>query len=567
MLKPPFCQHAHFGRFRQFPGLYAYLAGCGLAPRLLYRLVVKTVVRIGIIGFAGAVLAFKAMGVGRADLPSQNLSGVICGGSSAEYELTFSDRIVLNTHFFNPELSENDNLKPAIEEKIRYFTQYFLNSKKQKKLFQVVRSSVPAQISITSKKAVEYPFDLKVDWTPKPELPVDDSYTKAAIARGYTSKKDPAIEAEYSARITVLTCGTSNEALELEGPLPLDPMLFYWNIPKEKRRPLKWNKSRATTNFCADSEIADFPHPNYLWYFWDPYLVGRDEKGRSFDCNKNLKPGVDFVVQKAKLTRIQEPKENFDSLRDHLGKKESPISVTYFFGYLDHQVAEPHPKQVEDLIHFQFTNNFVLETAEWGTSTYLQFIDSVRKMIKTTTTNVKIDGDYTLTELSGTLPVSGRPVKLRLILGPTDIFSVTKTGHWKWIPDALENDDVVVYAGHSGLGENFNLSRAKDELKISDESLRSTVTKKPYQLLVYLSCYSYSYFGQDLLDLARPHTPARDIIYSAASLGFDRYKDTSISVLDFLDQTLSGQGLQIQKRMKPKSDFLVFKSFNSGSPR
>ncbi|MEQ1876570.1 MAG: hypothetical protein ABL958_07985 [Bdellovibrionia bacterium] len=521
----------------------------------------KTAVRVCILALTGAILAFRSLGPAQeADLSTQNLNGVACGKTSAEYSLSFSDRVVLNVSFLDPKLSEDDNLKSAIEQKIRYFTQYFLTAKNLP--FKVVRSSVPAEVTITSKRIAKYPFKLNIDWTEKPDLPIDDMYTRAAIKKGSTSRLDKSLEADYQARITVLTCGASGDELEIVGPVPVDPMLFYWNVPSSERRHLKWNASEAIANPCADNEVADFPHPGYFWYFWDPYFTGKDADGKKVDCTARLQSGRDFLVQKARLTKIRDVNPDFSFMHSRFSKSEGPLTAVFFFGYLDHQIPEPKTAEIVSLLEQQ-GRGIPADHFEWGSSAFLNFVGEARTRLREPTVTVAAEGDYTVAVIAGRLIESGREIQIKALLGPTDVFGKTRTGHWKWVPGALENSDIVVYAGHSGLGENFSLARAATELKIEASELNAVATKKPYQLLAFLSCYSYSYFGQDILDGAGSLKPARDIIYSAASLGFSRYQDTSIAIVEFVDRVLATGTFEAPARLKPADDFLVFKGFNT----
>jgi len=77
----------------------------------------------------------------------------------------------------------------------------------------------------------------------------------------------------------------------------------------------------------------------------------------------------------------------------------------------------------------------------------------------------------------------------------------------------------VIYVGHSGVGENMRLQRMIDGSGSGDGAPTGQVFAElaaaPYQLVAFLSCYSYMYFGLDLIATeANKGHPRREFLFT-----------------------------------------------------
>ena len=136
----------------------------------------------------------------------------------------------------------------------------------------------------------------------------------------------------------------------------------------------------------------------------------------------------------------------------------------------------------------------------------------------------------------------------------TDIFGPVPPRHWEIARRALAEDNVIIYAGHSGIGENLRLKRLEDNLNLSHETIGAQLAKSPFQLIAFLSCYSYMYFGQDLL--AAGTAAGREFVYSAT--GYTKGDRGTLAILDLIDQVLAGE--KVAQRYLDADDFLLLKS-------
>ena len=176
---------------------------------------------------------------------------------------------------------------------------------------------------------------------------------------------------------------------------------------------------------------------------------------------------------------------------------------------------------------------------------------------------VSVEQGYLRAEITGTLQRSGKRVRLRAYVGLTDIFGPTPPSHWRILRRALAEDQVVVYAGHSGIGENFRLAQIEKNLGELHEAFQAAFSQAPYQLIAFLSCYSYMYFGQDLVAAAGQTRAGRQFVYTGTE--FTKGDDGGLAILDFVDQVIAGERAP-RFRFVNAADFLMVKRVD-GSAR
>ena len=138
--------------------------------------------------------------------------------------------------------------------------------------------------------------------------------------------------------------------------------------------------------------------------------------------------------------------------------------------------------------------------------------------------------------MTGRLRQSGRPLRVRLWLGLTDVFGPTPPAHWRILRRALVEDQLVVYWGHSGIGENFRLAQIERHLGVSHEQMSADLRAAPLRLVAFLSCYSYMYFGQDLLAAGAEREDGGYFVFTGMESA--RHEAGPLAVLELVDRIL-----------------------------
>src|SRR5213075_3187820 len=104
---------------------------------------------------------------------------------------------------------------------------------------------------------------------------------------------------------------------------------------------------------------------------------------------------------------------------------------------------------------------------EPGTRHFLELLQALPEAMTIERHTTRIADEHLVLEVSGRLARSGSPLRLRVWLGMTDIFGPRPPGHWPILQRALGEDQIVVYAGHAGIGENFRLARIEQSTGVT----------------------------------------------------------------------------------------------------
>ena len=155
----------------------------------------------------------------------------------------------------------------------------------------------------------------------------------------------------------------------------------------------------------------------------------------------------------------------------------------------------------------------------------------------------------------GTLNGSGKPFSLRAFFGSTDLYGPKPPSHWSEALRSMVNDDIFIYAGHSGLGENLRVAT------LAEQEVQSATRQLDYQLLAYLSCYSYTYFDQDQL----PTSPlgggrARADLLLTAGETYE-FGQAALGTLAFVADALAHDGRARLDRHFTPQDFILYRTF------
>jgi hypothetical protein len=462
-----------------------------------------------------------------------------CPRASGEFVGSYRGRILLHKDFL-----ASDSIEASIEHQLRYLWGHYRNDATAHKSLQISLSAEPPEIKILSKKEVLYGRDLPLPYdTREARLQIDDPYTLRAVARGRVTKSDPAWLVEYAVHFKLAVCGRGEEpATSVRVPLPPDPWLAYWYVDRAQHRPLSYHGERAVTNPCADDDFADLPHPYYYWYDWLPTRHGPDDDKKPFDCRKWLHAGDHYAFFDVGLRRIAAPSHDFRRLRAQLG--DGPLQVTILVGAVNHAMLDLGLGAWRELL----TGDDLLEKANealarWnaakphdtGTRSFLTVLSELGGVMSVDRHLAAVEGDYLVVTVDGRLKQSGRALRVRLYLGMTDIFGPKPPQHWAILRRALADDQIVMYWGHSGIGENFRLAQIEKNLGVSHEEMTATLLGAKWRLIAFLSCYSYMYFGQDLLQAGAEGNGGYFIF---TGMEASKHEGGPLAVLDLVDRVL-----------------------------
>jgi hypothetical protein len=319
-------------------------------------------------------------------------------------------------------------------------------------------------------------------------------------------------------------------------------------VPRDKHRPLRYRQSRAVTNPCSDDDFADLPHPYYYWYDWSPKRHGPDDDGRPFDCRRWLRAGTDYHTFDVKLERVAAATGDFGRLRRQLGEGGGPLTATVVVGAVSHAVTDLELPRWQALLGDGGTGALPARAAEalagWraagakdsGTGEYLALLEKLGSVMAVDRHATSVEGGNLLTEVTGRLTRSGRSLRVRVALGLTDVFGPVPPQHWTVLRRALAEDQMVIYWGHAGIGENFRLAQIERNLGLAPGRLAAELARSPLRLVAFLSCYSYMYFGQDLLEVAPARAGGTHFVFTAIEQA--RREAGPLAVLDLVDRVL-----------------------------
>lgn len=180
-------------------------------------------------------------------------------------------------------------------------------------------------------------------------------------------------------------------------------------------------------------------------------------------------------------------------------------------------------------------------------STYAaQFLLNLLRAVDVSTFSYQVQDETTLL-ITAQLERSRKVLKLRFFFGPTDVLTPSQPPqHWRLTSDALINDDIVVYNGHTGLGENFKPDNIRNEAKVS-----SIASSHPI-LLAILSCYSFYYYGDQFLALPGQKPKSMQLVETGSP--YTSYRGP-LGILQEVDFALAGKPEDLP--LVNKTDFLI----------
>lgn len=487
----------------------------------------------------------------------------VCNGQVSRTEAVVTSELLLHQELLPGGLLSEPQLRAAVALQLRYA--FAVEQNDAASSMVLTPDGPPRSVERLEQKRVRYGDDVELDWPFASEIQPESDYVRRALARRHLAAADPALAVTYRARVVLAACEKSGTIeTSFRFPVPYDPYLLYWHVERKQRTTQVYGEKQALTFPCATSEIADYDHPEYLWYFWQPYR-------KQPDCQALLRPARELawaslrIVQRSPtsgdLTRL------WHSLRTgSLQLREAPaLRFVLVFGYLDHQEARPELTQVKECLTRRADESCAYD--EFGTAQYARFVTQLRSRMEPERSAVSIQPHGLTAELSGRMPRSGRQAVVTAHLTETDFMAPSgyTPRHTSLLVDALRQAEVVVYAGHSGLGLNFSVAQLKTSAAYAGaaDALRSS----PVRVLGFIGCYTYSYFGRDFASLLkRPGETGQEAMFVYTGNAVSEIADSALHILETLDCILGAPHGRLgpeQCRLPPPGeaqspDFLIY---------
>ena len=295
--------------------------------------------------------------------------------------------------------------------------------------------------------------------------------------------------------------------------LPLDPYTIY-------SRSIAKDNEGKTVNPCGDS---DHPEREYYWYFFNPWAFG---------CP--LVENQDYRMFSANLKVLENTKQTYPEY-DRLFQNNI-LTVDLLFG-MDDSSKSKNPDVSKDINATNYRQVKDYLTAKGFTAERLGADDLSDALLGN-----NLDGTVDLL----TKEYSGKTIKVRMFFG---ISAGWNTESFRRLfADGLLNSSVVMYAGHSGLGEYLDPNDFRTKSGIS-----LAMNKSKYQILFVNGCSTYSYYNMVYFAMKKSATDPNgtknlDIITNGLETYFSAIASPSTEALlsALIDYTENSQRVSYQ---------------------
>ena len=306
--------------------------------------------------------------------------------------------------------------------------------------------------------------------------------------------------------------------------LPIDPDKIYSaGIVKVKGR---------KTYPCTSDE---YQTKGDFWYFWNPLQKG---------CP--LEQGVDYDKVTAHLKLLPPTRATYPRYPELIDKKDKKTGIIRFdilIG-MDDENNGRDPFQTED---------FAGDTFQASHFRLLEMGFTVRRWSDEEILGVtrKPKGELPYVE---EFEKQTRLAKIvvRLFFGPSDIQEDSRAFH-HFYRDALENASVLIYDGHSGLGDFLDLPAIEKAERFKIQ------LKQGYQIYFFNSCSSYPYYNEMYFSRkARGDDPKGtkklNIITNGLSTGFIASEDSDLMLVRAVDDWANARNVWTYQRIIDEID-------------
>lgn len=219
-----------------------------------------------------------------------------------------------------------------------------------------------------------------------------------------------------------------------------------------------------------DADISD----SNFWYNWNP-----EKKGCPLQEGKHYYRTV--LTPQPLVTTTKTYPEYSQLMKDEV------LHVTLFVGYGDYQQTQRIPSLNQQ------------NKVDYGAKAFLVYKDLLEKQLQM---NSRVWSDEEVRKIYNpqkgsllpyveefTKSYQGRMLKIKMIYAQTGLYQGS-LGFHTFYQQALKNDSVIIYEGHSGIGKNVNLN-------LIEKNLGSSISLNPnYQIIHFGSCMPYAYYTE-----------------------------------------------------------------------
>lgn len=248
--------------------------------------------------------------------------------------------------------------------------------------------------------------------------------------------------------------------LTTKGVFALNTRQYTFTIPYNPKRIFAQARS-----LCSETRggVAD----SNFWYHWEPLKEG---------CP--LKEGQEYFTQTVPLKIIPNTTQTFPEYAKLMDSNRT-IKVSMLFGFANYGNTswEPVGNQDWGIISFNKQRDFLKR---------IGFTETV--WTKAQTEEIFKARDQFVPHVSEmTLSGAQANIRIRLVLSETGLYHNSRAFHI-FLRDAIANESVVLYSGHSGIGKNLDLAAI--------ERLRGFQFRfnPNYQIMFLGSCVPYAYY-------------------------------------------------------------------------
>lgn len=463
-------------------------------------------------------------------------SAIGCRGVSQSFQLKVQSSVsVLNS--FLETLSaqaEKDVLRQHIEQQLKYL----IGISKEYRSIHVSKLAVSAfrddiNYLKTSLNTLQLP-ELESFWGPNISLG-SDPYVKELVSHSGQSVLVKKIDYQTNVIVTIcapLPLSTGTLYSQLENLFyPLDPYLGFWINGKNERKIITAkNLKSGLVPICLSQDFLIFgTAPEYAWFYWQP--VHRD--GARL-CRIEDKTWVtSFKIEKLENIPLKKETTLFSS------NASDEIKIAAVFG----QVSDSSNKRIKaydnlyndiqaifdrcqrgqermacysELEYYFRKNQFDLDPGQKSLIDVLKFYAAMVSNHKLT--SKKINESYLQFNLTGLSNFDQKMVSFSVYAGPTGVFNsyLASADYWNFVLTSFYQDDVFLYFGHAGVGQNLALRTVLERSTVKASSFKKRT--KDLNLGIF-NCEAYSYFGWDLNLLFENNSKTKNFVNLVASSG------------------------------------------------
>lgn len=312
----------------------------------------------------------------------------------------------------------------------------------------------------------------------------------------------------------------NSDEVEVPLKLPLSPDLIYTQSLSEK--------AGQPFNYCTDEHYND---EGDFWYFWDPQYP----KCKLANDNESV------LRIKGKLKMIPNTDEKYPHYKKLYGDNgnKDVLRISILLGYID-DIDNNRSVHKKDTAYQTFLD-IEKKMVEGYKFTMLEDKEHKKDGFRMSINGNQSKGANFLREYVGKKKTDlGNEVEVRVqvLLADTAISSTDHTFHHYLIP-ALEESDVLIYDGHSGLGGNLSLENL-DKVRFKQDK---------YQLFFFNGCSSYSYYNGMYFN-AKNGAKNLDIVNAGLETSSDSSARNAIAFVSFILQGDLASYEQILKRLE-----------------